>query len=184
MNAACAIIATLNDFVAHEVDTQVPTTFTVGRIRGGDAINVIPGRVDFAGTKRSLWNAVRDPFEAGLRRIAEGVCASRGIRAEVAYRRNYPPLVNAADETLVAARAAARVVGAENVDANAHAHGFGRLRVHAPGETGQLHPDRQRRGRGGGCMVHNPRYDFNDAILPLGATHWVELVRELLPVRA
>ncbi|MCP5155309.1 MAG: amidohydrolase [Ectothiorhodospiraceae bacterium] len=182
VNAACAIIAGLDGFLAQEVDTQHPTTFTVGRIRGGDAINVIPDSVEFAGTMRSFSNAVRDQFEAGLRRIVDGVCASRGITAETTYRRNYPPLVNTAEETSAAAAAAARVVGAENVDANGRpimgSEDFAFMLQARPGNYIMIGNGD---GEHGGCMVHNPHYDFNDVILPIGATYWVELVRGLLP---
>ncbi len=182
VNAACAIVAALSDMVANEIDTQLPTTFTVGRIHGGDAINVIPDSVAFAGTMRSFSDAVREQFERSLRRVADGICAAHGITADVRYKRNYPPLVNSAEETTRAARAAARVVGEANVDANARplmgSEDFAFMLERCPGSYVFLGNGE---GEMGGCMVHNPRYDFNDAILPIGASYWVELVRELLP---
>ena len=182
VNAACAIIQTLSDFVALEINTHNATTFTVGNIRGGDAINVIPDSVRFAGTMRTFTNTVRDQFEEGLHRIVNGITASRGIGAEVRYQRNYPLLINREEETAAAARAAAKVVGAENVDANAQrimgSEDFAFMLLAKPGNyiligngDGEL----------GSCMVHNPHYDFNDDILPIGSTYWVELVHELLP---
>ena len=119
VNAAYAIIDARNDFGAQEIDARNAATFTVGRIRGGDAINVIPDSVEFSGTVRSFPHSVRDQFAAGLDRIVHGICAARGISAEAAYEKNYPPLVNGEEETAIAARAAARVVGAENVDTGA-----------------------------------------------------------------
>ena len=182
VNAACAIIEALNDFVAQEINAQHAATFTVGRIRGGDAINVIPDSVEFAGTVRSFTHSVRDQFAAGLERIVNGICAARGISAEAAYEKNYPPLVNSEEETGVAARAAARVVGAENVDAGAArimgSEDFAFMLLKRPGNYVMIGNGE---GEHGGCMVHNPHYDFNDEILPIGATYWVELTRELLP---
>ena len=184
VNAACAIIEALNDFVAQEINAQNAATFTVGRIRGGDAINVIPDSVEFAGTVRSFTESVRDQFAAGLDRIVGGICAARGISAEAAYEKNYPPLVNTDEETAIAARAAARVVGAENVDAGAGrimgSEDFAFMLEKHPGNYIMIGNGE---GEHGGCMVHNPHYDFNDEILPIGATYWVELARELLPPR-
>jgi amidohydrolase len=182
VNAACAIIDGLQDFLAQEINTQFPTTFTVGRIHGGDALNVIPDSVEFGGTMRSFSNDVRHQFEAGLHRIANGIAAAKGVDVQVNYTRNYPPLVNSAEETEQAAKAAAAVVGAANVDANATpimgSEDFAFFLQAKPGNYIMV-------GNGdgdfGGCMVHNPHYDFNDDILPIGATYWVKLARELLP---
>ena len=185
VNAACAIIAALSDFVALEINTQSPTTFTVGRIHGGDAINVIPDSVEFAGTVRCFANDIRDQFDAGLHRIVNGICAARGISADVRYERNYPPVVNTEEETALAAKAAAKVVGVENVNAAAQrimgSEDFAFMLQQKPGNYIMI-------GNGDGelnsCMVHNPNYDFNDEILPIGSTYWVELVKELLPIHA
>ena len=184
VNAACAIIEALNDFVAQEINAQHAATFTVGRIRGGDAINVIPDSVEFAGTVRSFTQAVRDQFDAGLARIVAGICAARGITAEAIYEKNYPPLVNSEEETAAAARAAAKVVGVENVDAGGArvmgSEDFAFMLLERPGNYIMIGNGE---GEHGGCMVHNPHYDFNDEILPIGATYWTELARELLPPR-
>ena len=182
VNAACAIIEALNDFVAQEINAQNAATFTVGRIRGGDAINVIPDSVEFAGTVRSFTHSVRDQFAAGLVRIVDGICAARGIAADAVYEKNYPPVVNSEEETAIAARAAAKVVGAENVDAAAGrimgSEDFAFMLLQRPGNYIMIGNGA---GELGSCMVHNPHYDFNDEILPIGATYWVELTRELLP---
>ena len=189
VNAACAIIQALSDFVALEVDTQLPTTFTVGRIHGGDAINVIPDSVEFAGTMRAFSAAVREQFEAALHRIVNGICQSRGISAEVTYSRNYPPLINTVDETAIARKVAAKVVGEEAVNADCRpimgSEDFAFMLAAKPGNYIFIgNGDTPREDGHSVCMVHNPRYDFNDAVLPIGATYWVELVKELLPQAA
>ena len=91
-------------------------------------------------------------------------------------------MVNTEEETAAAARAAAKVVGVENVDASAQrimgSEDFAFMLQAKPGNYIMI-------GNGdgelGSCMVHNPHYDFNDDILPIGSTYWVELVKELLP---
>ena len=98
------------------------------------------------------------------------------------YEKNYPPVVNSEEETAIAARAAAKVVGAENVDAAAGrimgSEDFAFMLLQRPGNYIMIGNGA---GELGSCMVHNPHYDFNDEILPIGATYWVELTRELLP---
>lgn len=185
VNAACTVITALNQLLAQEINTQLPCTFTVGRIHGGDAMNVIPDSVEFGGTMRSFSNQNRDYFEEALHRVVEGACAMQGITADVEYRRNYPPVINTSEETEIARRAAAAVVGDENVNANADrimgSEDFAYMLEQRPGNyimvgNGDDHQ--------GGCMVHNPHYDFNDDIIAIGASYWVALTKELLPTAA
>lgn len=182
VNAACTIIQSIDQLLAQEMNSQHACTFTVGRINGGDAINVIPGEVEFAGTMRSFSDANRELFESSVRRIVAGICASQGISAEVTYTRNYPPLVNSSEETEIARRAAAKVVGDANVNADTErvmgSEDFSYMLQARPGNYIMVGNGD---GEVGGCMVHNPRYDFNDEILAVGASYWVELARELLP---
>ena len=182
VNAACAIIEALNDFIAQEINAQNAATFTVGRIRGGDAINVIPDSVEFAGTVRSFTHSVRESVRGGPRPDRQ-----RDLRRPRHLRRGR------VREELPAPRQRRRGDrdrrpgggqgggGGERRRRSGPHHGLGGLRLHAAEAPRQLHHDRQRRGRARGCMVHNPHYDFNDEILPIGATYWVELARELLP---
>ena len=185
VNTACSMIQTLSDFVAQAIDAQYPATFTIGYIHGGDANNVIPQSVRFGGTMRAFSHDVRTQFEQGFERITAGVATAHGVSVDARYTRNYPPLVNSADETRAAASAAARVVGAENVSATARpvmgSEDFAFMLEQRPGNYVMLGNGE---GEDGGCMVHNPRYDFNDELLPIGASYWVELARELLPNRA
>jgi amidohydrolase len=184
VNAACTIIQSIDQLLAQEINTQFPCTFTVGRMHGGNAINVIPDSVEFAGTMRAFSHENRDLFESAVKRIIDGICASQGISAEVTYTRNYPPLINSVEETEIARRVAAKVVGADNVNASAErlmgSEDFSYMLQARPGNYIMV-------GNGdgamGGCMVHNPHYDFNDQILAIGASYWVELARELLPIR-
>jgi amidohydrolase len=182
VNAACTIIHGLNQVLAQEINSQLPCTFTVGSIHGGDAMNVIPDSVEFTGTMRTFSNSNRDYFEEALHRVVEGACAMQGISADVTYTRNYPPLVNTAEETEVARRAATAIVGADNVNAKSErlmgSEDFSYMLEHRPGNYIMVGNGD---GHTGGCMVHNPHYDFNDDILSIGASYWVALSKELLP---
>ena len=134
---------------------------------------------------RSFPHSVRDQFAAGLDRIVHGICAVRGVSAEAAYEKNYPPLVNGEEETAIAARAAARVVGAKNVDTGAArimgSEDFAFMLLKRLGNYVMIGNGE---GEHGGCMVHNPHYDFNDEILPIGASCRVEPAREPPPHRS
>ena len=123
-------------------------------------------------------------MERQLREMGERLCTAFGASFEMRYDRCYPATVNTNDETGYAAAAAAKVVGAANVNPNTPplmgSEDFAFMLQARPGCYILI-------GNGAGegaCMVHNPHYDFNDDILTLGARYWVQLAQDLLPVRA
>src|SRR5208282_3185860 len=123
---------------------------------------------------RSFRREVQDGIEPAIRRIADGVCAALGASAALRYERRYPPTINSAAETARAGEAAAKVVGAENVIhdpvPSMGSEDFAFMLEARPGSYVWLGNGPQ----AGGCGLHNPHYDFNDAILPLGASYWVQ----------
>jgi hippurate hydrolase len=153
---------------------------TVTQIHGGDAWNVIPEQVVLRGTARSFRPEVQDSVEPAIRRIAGGIAAAHGAAVALRYERRYPPTVNSAAEAEQAARVAADVAGEAGVDRAPiplmGAEDFAFMLQKKPGAYVWL-------GNGdgaGGCMLHNPLYDFNDAILPIGASYWVRLAETAL----
>lgn len=177
---AAEIVLALQSIVARNVDPLQPAVVSVTQINGGFTTNVIPEDVTLAGTARAFSEANQDLIEKRLREVVTGVAKLHGATAEVKYERPYPPVVNTADETDLAAAAAALVVGAENVLHNLPpsmgAEDFAWMLRERPGSYVWI-------GNGdgeGSCMVHNPRYDFNDAILPIGASYWASLVESVL----
>ncbi|MCY4394634.1 MAG: M20 family metallopeptidase, partial [Rhodospirillaceae bacterium] len=154
---------------------------SVTQFHAGTADNVIPDEAVLSGTCRALSPEGRDMIERRMRETVEGIAASHGIAAEFDYRRNYPVLVNTAEETQKAARAAAKVVGEANVAVDdppvMGSEDFAFMLQAKPGSYVWI-------GNGvgaeGGCMVHNPHYDFSDEILPLGASYWATLVEQEL----
>ncbi|MBP2291213.1 M20 aminoacylase family protein [Azospirillum rugosum] len=161
----------------HPLDSAVVSTT---QIFGGDTWNVIPPSVTIRGTVRAFKASVQDTVEARMRTLAEHTTASFGCTAEVRYERRYPATVNSAAETALCAGVAARLVGAENVDhdpmPSMGAEDFAFMLEKRPGCYVWL-------GNGpaeGGCTLHNPAYDFNDANLAIGASYWVTLARTLL----
>ena len=178
--AAAQIVTGLQSIVARNVDPLEAGVVSVTMIHGGDAFNVIPQSVELAGTVRTFKAHVRDLIAANIQRIAESTAASFGVSATVKVEGRFPATVNTAAETDRAAAAATAVVGAERVHRDLApcmgSEDFAYMLQARPGSYIWI-------GNGtgpGGCFLHNPGYDFNDEILPIGASYWATLVeREL-----
>jgi amidohydrolase len=182
--AASQIVTAVQTIVSRNVDPLEAGVISVTKIHGGDAMNVIPEKVELAGTARAFKSDVRDQIENGLNRIATNVAAAHNCVADVNYTRNYPATVNSVGETELAAAAAAAVVGAENVRRDLApcmgSEDFAFMLEENPGcyvWMGNGHGE-------GGCFLHNPGYDFNDETLPVGASYWAKLIENLLPKAA
>ncbi len=174
------IVTALQSIVARQIDPLDNAVLTVTQVHGGDAYNVIPESVVLRGTVRSFRSEVSERVEQALRHISAQVASAFGARVEVAYRKLYPATVNTAAETASAASAAARVVGDANVATDAAplmaSEDFAYMLQARPGAYIFI-------GNGAGegsCMLHNPRYDFNDDVLPLGVAYWTSLVEQEL----
>ena len=162
----------------HPVDSVV---VSVTQIHGGDAYNVIPPSMVLRGTVRAYRDEVMDLAEARMRQVVEGVTMAHGGRGEVDFRRGYPATVNHEAETEIAAGVAAALVGADKVDRNPTpsmgGEDFAYMLNAKPGSYVWI-------GNGAAdasAMLHNPGYDFNDEVLPLGASYWSKLVEAELP---
>jgi len=173
---AAQIITALQTIASRNTDPLDAVVASVTQVHAGDTYNIIPDEVLLKGTARAFRPEVQDTIEPAMRRIAEGVAAAHGATAELRYERRYPPTVNTAPETEIAARVAAEVAGPKNVDhapvPSMGAEDFAFLLRERPGSYIWI-------GNGageGGCFLHNARYDFNDEILPLGASYWARLV--------
>jgi amidohydrolase len=174
--ASHAVLA-LQSIVSRELNPLEGAVITVTDIRAGTgALNTIPEHAVMRGTARILSPAVRDMIEERLRRIVDGIACAYRAEAEVTYRRNYPPLVTDPNHTRFAVRVAEEVAGIGKVDAdyppNMASEDFSFMLQEKPGAYLFI-------GNGpedGGRILHNPRYDFNDQILPIGSSYWARLV--------
>jgi hippurate hydrolase len=122
-----------------------------------------------------------------MKQVAENLCAAFGASCEFSFTRNYPPTVNHPAETEFVRRVLSGVVGAENVVAfepTMGAEDFSFFLQAKPGcyfAIGNGDGSHREGGHGlGPCMLHNPSYDFNDELIPLGATAWVRIAEEWL----
>lgn len=177
---ASQIVVALQSIAARNVDPMASAVVSVTKIHGGDAYNVIPGGVELAGTCRAFTPEVQDMIEPTMRRIIDGVCAALGATGELRYERRYPPTVNSEAETEAAARVAAEVVGDANLVLDPKpvmgSEDFAFMLQAKPGSYVWLGAGPAEPGR----HLHNARYDFNDACLPLGASYWSRLVEKEL----
>ncbi len=176
MSAAGAITVALQTIVAREIDAQQAAVITVGSIRAGDTFNVVPETVTMKLSVRALDAAVRERLEVRIGELVHGHASAYGIRAEIDYDRGYPVLVNHAEPTRFALETARALLGEARVEAEPPplmgSEDFAYMLEARPGCYALI-------GNGigsrGGCMVHNPGYDFNDEILPVAASYWVRL---------
>jgi hippurate hydrolase len=177
---ASHIVTSLQSIVARNVEPLESGVVTIGHINGGHTYNVIPETVRMLGTARWFDPRVGDQLENGVRRLATGIAESFGATADVVFSRDYPATVNDPDATVLARRAATTVAGEARVVHMAKptmgGEDFSFMLNAKQGSYIMLGG-----GRGkGDAMVHHPRYDFNDEILPVGASYWATLAEQLL----
>ena len=184
---ACQLVQALQTIVTRNkrpIDTAV---ISVTMLHAGEATNVIPDSCTLEGTVRVFGNEVLDLVEQRMRVLSEQICAAFEMRCEFEFRRNYPPTVNHEAETAFARKALAEVVGAENVldyEPTMGSEDFSYFLQEKPGcyfVIGNGDGTHRALGHGEGpCMLHNPNYDFNDELIPIGATAWVRLAERWL----
>lgn len=163
---------------------------SITQIHAGSATNVIPDDATLIGTVRTFTLPVLDLMEQRMRDVATHTAAAFGAEVEFNFKRNYPPLINHAAETAFAVGVMQKIVGVENVDAAVEptmgSEDFAFMLQHTPGcyvFLGNGDGGHRDAGHGlGPCNLHNPSYDFNDDLLPIGATYWIELAQAALPV--
>lgn len=175
-----SIIMALQTIVSRNIHPLDPSVITVGGFHAGAASNVIPERAEMVLSIRSFDPAVRDQLEARIRTVAEGQAASYGMGVTIDYERGYDPTINHPAETDFARDVAKSFAGADQVyDLERPMMGsedFGYMLAERPGSYffigTQRTPDDP--------PLHHPRYDFNDDILPIGTSFWVELAERYL----
>ncbi len=173
---AVALVQALQTIVSRETDPLEPLVVSVTQIHVGTASNIIADDAVVGGTVRSFDAALRDRVEARIRAVAEGIATTHALRVAVDYDRLYPATVNHADQTAFAVAVAREVAG--EVDADAPrvmgAEDFSYLLEACPGAYLKL-------GQGDTAGLHNPGYDFDDSIAPIGASFLARLVERAQP---
>ena len=166
------------------IDTGV---ISVTMIHTGEATNVIPESCVMEGTVRTFTTEVLDLIEARMQAMSLSIAEAYGCSVDFAFSRNYPPTINHDAETAFARRVLGEVVGPENVvdfEPTMGAEDFSYYLQKIPGcyfMIGNGDGAHREGGHGlGPCMLHNPSYDFNDDLIPLGATAWVRIAESWL----
>jgi hippurate hydrolase len=174
---SASLIMSLQTIVSRNVDPTETAVVTVGSIHGGEASNVIPESVALTLSVRSFSPVVRDLLERRIRELTATLAASYGATVEIDYQRGYPVVVNSEEETTFATAVVHELVGADNVSVCPLIPGsedFACFLEHKPGCFLRL-------GNGvDSAILHNPKYDFNDDSLTVGAAMWARLAERFL----
>ena len=161
---------------------------SITQIHAGSAFNIVPDDAMMAGTVRTFREEVLDIIEDRMRDIAENMASAFNCTVEFEFLRSYPPLINHARETALAIEVMESLVGSENVIRDAvptmTSEDFPFMLKEAPGcyvfIGNGSGGHREARHGAGPCRLHNPSFDFNDQILPLGMSYWVRLAEKFL----
>lgn len=179
--AAASLIQALQMVVSRTTDPLDPAVLSVTMLNGGSAFNVIPDTVTLGGTARAMVASTRAAMEQKIRDISALTAKAHGCLVEVDWQPGYPPTVNTESEALRAADVARAVVGSNKVHVNMPpsmvAEDFAFMLEERPGAYIWLGAGEAVEGK----MLHNTGYDFNDDILPVGASYWSQLVESELP---
>lgn len=184
---ACQLVQAFQTVVSRNLKPIDAGVISVTMIHAGHASNVIPDSCELRGTVRTFRMDVLDTIEARMRQLAEHVCLAHGATCEFQFDRKYPATVNSAPEVEFARAVMTTLVGADKVlvqEPTMGAEDFAYMLQAKPGAycfIGNGDGVRREMGHGEGpCTLHNPSYDFNDELIPLGGTYWVRLVEAWL----
>jgi len=176
------IVLALQSIVSRRTDPLKSAVLSITQFHAGSAGNVIPDGAVLNGTVRTLDAEVQDDVERMMGEIVQATAAAHGAVAVLEYERGYPSVVNAPEPTVRAAMAAERLLGQGKMITQAPpgmgGEDFSYMALKIPGCFVRIG---QRDGDKGAISVHNSRYDFNDDILPIGASFWTTLIEQELP---
>jgi hippurate hydrolase len=175
---AAQIIVAVQSIAARNVDPLKEVVVSITTVRTeSDSYNVIPQTVTLKGTVRTLDPAVPDFVEARLKALVPGVAEAFGAQAEIAYRRGYPVTINAPEQTRHAAEVARAISGDCDMSIRPlmGAEDFSFMLNERPGAYIFV-------GNGDTAMVHHPAYNFDDEVIPFGASWYAGMVEARMPI--
>ena len=185
--AAAAMVQGFQTIISRNMKPIETGVISVTMIHTGEATNVIPETCEMQGTVRTFTTELLDLIETRMQAMAEATAAAYDCSCTFEFSRNYPPTINHAAETAFVQKVLGEVVGADNVlpfEPTMGAEDFSYYLLEKPGcyfMIGNGDGAHREGGHGlGPCMLHNPAYDFNDDLIPLGATAWVRIAEQWL----
>ncbi len=177
------LVSELQTIVARNIDPLESAVLSITQFHSGNTWNAIPDTATLRGTIRCFKPEIQALLKKNIKQYAASVAAAHNLTESVSFNPEnpgYPVTLNTDKEAEIAAQVAASIVGAQNVNYNPNpsmgAEDFAYMLQEKPGCYLWIGNGDQ----GGGCLLHNPRYDFNDDILPIGAAYWVRLVETIL----
>jgi len=184
---ACQMVQAFQTIISRNKRPIDAGVISVTMVRAGEATNVLPDSCELQGTVRTFTVELLDLIEQRMRCIAAATCQAFAASCEFTFHRNYPPTVNHAREAQFVRDLLGTLAGAANVrdfEPTMGAEDFSYFLLEKPGcyfVIGNGDGSHRSGGHGGGpCMLHNPSYDFNDALIPLGGSMWVRLAEAWL----
>ena len=181
--AAAQMITALQTIVSRNVDPADSAVLSITQVHGGNTWNAIPDSVVLRGTYRCFTQATQQLIKTRLSQIIESLALAFDLTVQIKINPEnvgYPVTSNSNIETAIATEVAQAMVGIDKVDLqpvpSMGSEDFAFMLQEKPGCYVWL-------GNGpsdGGCLLHNPHYDFNDKILAVGASYWVKLVEQVL----
>ncbi len=181
--AAAQLINSLQTIVSRTVNPADPAVVSITQIHAGNTWNAIPDAVVLRGTFRCFDSTVQSLISTKIKQQVDAICAAFAMTADISFNPEnpgYPVTYNTPDETELALQAATAVVGHDHIHTNPvpsmGSEDFAFMLQEKPGCYLWI-------GNGpsaNSCLLHNPHYDFNDEILPVGAAYWVKLVETML----
>ena len=186
--AGVQMAQSMQTIVSRNCPPSEAAVLSITQFHAGSADNVIPTDAELRGTVRTFTVEMTDLIERRMRDIAEHTAAAMNCQVEVVFDRNYPPTINDPQEAAFCADVLRDIVGAENVNDHVTptmgAEDFSYMLLQKPGcyvWIGNGEGEHRDQGHGlGPCTLHNGSYDFNDTLLPLGSTYWVQLALKRL----
>ena len=182
IGAAAQLITQLKSFSGSSISPFETSVVSITQICGGSTYNVLPNEVALRGSVRHFSLEVQNIVESRINSIVKGVATALEVSCELDYNRCYPVVINPAEETALAIKAAQVIVGEGRVEKNTErlmgSEDFAFMLQKKPGNfiilgAGDANP---------GHSLHQSRYDFNDDLLPIGISYWLSLVKTSLPL--
>jgi amidohydrolase len=179
--ATAGVINAIQTIASRRADPLDTVVISICQINGGTSNIVVPEHVTLRGSVRTLKRKTRDDVEGWFKAAVDNAAAAQGAHATIRYDRAYPPTINTAAESNIAASAARGVVGEDKILADEPSwtagEDFAFMLEEKPGAYAFFG---QRGATHGGIALHNPKYDFNDDLLPIGAGFFVSLIERIL----
>ncbi|MCD8504804.1 MAG: M20 family metallopeptidase [Burkholderiaceae bacterium] len=181
---ASHIITALQSVVSRNVSALDAAVVTVASVHAGDplAMSVIPDQAKLVGTVRTFRHSIQSMVEQRMRGLIEQIALGFGATASLTYQKIYPATINTPKEAMFVADVATELLGADKVvrdlQPSMGAEDFSFMLQHKPGAYFRLGQG----GAEGGCYLHNPNYDFNDAVIPTGAGMFAALIEKSMPL--